>query len=68
MGRNAKVERKTAETEVSVSVGLDGEGKGDIATSIPFLDHMLSLLSRHGFLDLTVQSAGDTEVDDYHLI
>ncbi len=68
MGRNAKVERKTAETEVSVSVGLDGEGKGDIATSIPFLDHMLSLLSRHGFLDLTVQSAGDTEVDDHHLV
>lgn len=67
MGRSAKVERKTTETEVLVVIDLDGEGKGEISTSIPFLDHMLSLLSRHGCFDLQVRSVGDTEVDDHHL-
>ncbi len=67
MGRSARIDRKTTETEVSVVIDLDGEGKGDISTSIPFLDHMLLLLSRHGFFDLQVKSKGDTEVDDHHL-
>ncbi len=67
MGRSAKVERKTTETEVSITIDLDGRGEGRIATTIPFLDHMLVLLARHSSFDLTVQSTGDTEVDDHHL-
>ena len=68
MGRSARIERKTTETEVLVVIDLDGEGKGKISTSIPFLDHMLLLLSRHGLFDLQVKSVGDTEVDDHHLV
>ncbi len=67
MGRTAKVVRKTTETEIFVEVNLDGKGEGAIATTIPFLDHMLVLLARHGFFDLKVKSSGDTEVDDHHL-
>lgn len=67
MGRTARIERKTTETEISVEIELDGKGEGNIATTIPFLDHMLVLFARHGFFDLTVKSAGDTEVDDHHL-
>ncbi len=67
MGRNAKIERKTTETAVAIVIELDGRGEGEIATTIPFLDHMLTLLARHGSFDLKVQSAGDTEVDDHHL-
>ncbi|MDO9585738.1 MAG: imidazoleglycerol-phosphate dehydratase HisB [Syntrophales bacterium] len=68
MGRTAKIERKTTETEVYVAIDLDGKGEGEIDTTIPFLDHMLVLLARHGFFDLTVKSAGDTKVDDHHLV
>ena len=67
MGRSAKIERKTTETDVSVVLDLDGQGQGNIETTIPFLDHMLVLLARHGLFDLQVKSAGDTEVDDHHL-
>lgn len=66
--RKAKIARKTAETKVTVEVNLDGTGKGDIATTIPFLDHMLNLLARHGFFDLKVQSRGDIDVDYHHLV
>lgn len=68
MGRTAKIERKTTETEISVAIDLDGKGKGIIDTTIPFLDHMLVLFAKHGFFDLTVKSAGDTGVDDHHLV
>ena len=67
MGRSARIDRKTTETEVSVVIDHDGEGKGDISTSIPFLDHMLLLLSRHGLFDLQVKSKGDTQDDDHHM-
>ena len=67
MARTAIIERKTTETEVSVEINLDGQGEGSIATTIPFLDHMLSLLTKHGPFDLTVRSNGDTDVDDHHL-
>jgi len=67
MVRTAKIERKTTETVVSVEIDLDGKGEGNIATTIPFLDHMFSLLTKHGPFDLLVQSTGDTEVDDHHL-
>ena len=66
MGRKAKVERKTKETEVGVDLNLDGSGKHQVKTSIPFLDHMLSLFSAHGLFDLEVKARGDREVDDHH--
>jgi imidazoleglycerol-phosphate dehydratase len=66
MGRKAKVERKTKETEVLVELNLDGAGKHQVKTSIPFLDHMLSLFSAHGLLDLKIRARGDREVDDHH--
>ncbi|MHB8772024.1 MAG: imidazoleglycerol-phosphate dehydratase HisB [Syntrophales bacterium] len=66
--RKAKVKRKTSETVVSVEVNLDGTGKGCIDTSVPFFDHMLNLFARHGCIDLTVNSAGDTAIDDHHLV
>jgi imidazoleglycerol-phosphate dehydratase len=67
MGRSAKIERKTTETDVCVVIDLDGQGQGKIKTTIPFLDHMLNLLARHGSFDIEVKSTGDTEVDDHHL-
>jgi imidazoleglycerol-phosphate dehydratase len=66
--RKATIQRKTTETEVMVSVDLDGKGDGRIDTSVPFLDHMLNLFARHGLLGLTVQSRGDTVIDDHHLV
>ena len=67
MGRTAVIKRETTETKISVELNLDGEGKAAIATTIPFLDHMFSLLAKHGRFDLRVESTGDTEVDDHHL-
>ena len=66
--RKADIQRKTTETEVSLSIDLDGKGEGNIATTVPFMDHMLSLFARHGLIDLTVRSRGDTAVDDHHLV
>lgn len=66
--RKAKLERKTKETDISIAINLDGKGKYNIATTIPFLDHMLSLLSFHGRIDLDVKAQGDTEVDYHHLM
>jgi imidazoleglycerol-phosphate dehydratase len=66
--RCASVERNTTETQISVEFGLDGAGRGSIHTTIPFLDHMLQLLSKHGFFDLTIQAKGDTEIDDHHTV
>ena len=65
-GRKASVERKTKETEISVSVNLDGSGKSEIATGIGFLDHMLEQLSRHSLIDLTVKAKGDLHIDFHH--
>lgn len=64
--RSATVSRKTGETDVFISLELDGTGKGEIATGVGFLDHMLTLFSRHGRFDLTVKCIGDTNVDDHH--
>ena len=66
--RRAIIKRATAETQVNVEWALDGRGKGRIDTTIPFLDHMLTLLAKHGFFDLTVQAKGDTEIDDHHTV
>lgn len=68
ISRCASVERNTTETQINVEFGLDGLGRGHVQTTIPFLDHMLQLLSKHGFFDLTVQAKGDTEIDDHHTV
>jgi imidazoleglycerol-phosphate dehydratase len=65
-GRRATVARKTKETEIAVSVDLDGSGKSEIATGIGFLDHMLEQLSRHSLIDLTVRAKGDLHIDFHH--
>lgn len=64
--RAARVSRKTAETEVTVAVAIDGEGRAEIATGIGFLDHMLELLARHSLIDIEVRAAGDLHVDMHH--
>lgn len=64
--RTVNVKRKTGETEVEVTLNLDGEGKYDIATDCGFLNHMLELFARHGGFDLTVKAKGDTKVDFHH--
>lgn len=65
--RGAQINRKTAETDIRLSLELDGKGKGDIKTGEGFLDHMLELFARHGRFDLTVQAEGDLWVDSHHL-
>ena len=64
--RTAEIARKTAETDITLSLNLDGTGRGEIATGCGFLDHMLTLFARHGRFDLTVHCQGDTFVDDHH--
>lgn len=64
--RTATIERKTKETEISVTVDLDGSGKYDVSTGIGFLDHMLEQLSRHSLIDLTVRAKGDLHIDFHH--
>ena len=67
-GRTARVERKTAETAIVVVVDLDGSGRAQLATGVPFLDHMLDQVARHGMLDLTVQAQGDLHIDAHHTV
>lgn len=64
--RIAKVHRQTGETEVKVEINLDGQGKGQIDTGIPFLDHMLHQICSHSLIDLNVQAKGDLHIDDHH--
>ncbi len=66
--RASKVERRTNETQIRVSVGIDGTGKSEIATGIGFFDHMLNHLARHGLFDLVVQAKGDLEIDGHHTV
>lgn len=66
--RRTKLDRKTKETEISISINLDGKGRYNIGTTIPFLDHMLSLFSFHSRIDLDVKAIGDTEIDYHHLM
>ena len=64
--RTGEINRNTTETSIYVKWDLDGTGKGEISTGIPFMDHMLTLFARHGGFDLTVQAQGDLEVDCHH--
>src|SRR5476651_2595643 len=68
MTRNATIERKTGETQVSVTLTLDGSGAGSRDTGVGFLDHMLDLLARHGHLDLDVAVSGDLETGGHHTV
>ncbi len=66
--RKAQIQRDTKETQVQVSVDLDGRGEARLASGIPFLDHMLDQLARHGGLDLEVKAKGDLEIDAHHTV
>jgi imidazoleglycerol-phosphate dehydratase len=68
MARKAKIRRKTAETDISIEINLDGKGNGEISTTVAFIDHMLNLFARHGLFDLVIKGKGDTHIDDHHLI
>jgi imidazoleglycerol-phosphate dehydratase len=67
-GRTASVARRTKETDVRLELGLDGRGRYEVKTGVPFLDHMLELFARHGFFDLVVRASGDIEVDYHHTV
>ena len=66
MARIGKISRVTGETDISVTINLDGEGKSSIHTGIPFMDHMLNLFAKHGFFDLDINAKGDLDVDYHH--
>jgi len=66
--RTAKIERKTAETDISVEINLDGTGIYDNQTGVGFFDHMLDQLSRHALIDMTVRATGDLHIDDHHTV
>ena len=66
--RNATITRKTAETDISVEIALDGSGRHDTRTGVGFFDHMLDQLARHALLDLTVRCEGDRHIDDHHTV
>jgi len=66
--REKELQRSTSETEISVKLGLDGTGTATIESGVPFLDHMLTLFTVHGFFDLRIAAKGDIEVDDHHTV
>ena len=68
MGRTASVHRKTSETDVTVKLTLDGVGRHEVQTEIPFLDHMLAQLAKHGLFDMSVKAKGDLQVDLHHTV
>ncbi|MBW1916543.1 MAG: imidazoleglycerol-phosphate dehydratase HisB [Deltaproteobacteria bacterium] len=68
MSPKARVYRQTRETEIDLELELDGEGKAELDSGIPFLDHMLHLFAAHGFFDLNLKARGDLEVDDHHTV
>ncbi|HEX9021213.1 MAG TPA: imidazoleglycerol-phosphate dehydratase HisB [Nitrospirota bacterium] len=68
MARKAVIDRRTRETDIKISLNLDGAGVYSVKTSIPFMDHMFSHIAKHGFFDLTIKARGDTEIDDHHTV
>lgn len=66
--RNAEIHRNTLETEVSVRLNLDGHGQGKLASGVPFLDHMLDQVARHGLIDLEIEARGDLQIDAHHTV
>jgi len=68
MNRIAKIERATKETSIQLEINIDGSGHSELNSSIPFLDHMLEQIARHGLIDLKVTAKGDREIDDHHTV
>jgi imidazoleglycerol-phosphate dehydratase len=68
MARKATIERKTKETNIKISLNLDGTGVYSIKCGVPFMDHMFAHIAKHGFFDLTVKAKGDTHIDDHHTV
>jgi imidazoleglycerol-phosphate dehydratase len=68
MSRKAIIERKTKETDIKLSLNLDGTGVFNVKTSVPFMDHMFAHIAKHGFFDLSIKAKGDTEIDDHHTV
>ncbi len=68
MTRQAKIDRQTKETDIRIKLDMDGTGQSAVETGIPFMDHMLTLMAAHGFLNLEINAKGDTEVDDHHTV
>lgn len=66
--RQARLERRTSETDIALAVSLDGDGEGEIVTRVGFFDHMLTHVARHGLLHLTVKATGDLHIDDHHTV
>ena len=66
--RKATVSRNTLETQITVTVNLDGSGQSDFATGVPFLEHMLDQIARHGMMDLAIEAKGDLHIDDHHTV
>jgi imidazoleglycerol-phosphate dehydratase len=66
--RMARVTRDTLETQIAVALNLDGTGVGEFATGVPFLDHMLDQVARHGLIDISIKANGDTHIDDHHTV
>lgn len=66
--REIAVKRDTSETKIFIQINLDGTGRADLNTGVPFLDHMLDQIARHGMVDLTVHATGDTQIDDHHTV
>ena len=68
VARKADIHRQTTETDIHLSIQVEGEGKYEVSTGVPFLDHMLELFARHGFFNLSVQASGDIAIDDHHTV
>ena len=68
MMRNAMIERKTRETDILLSLNLDGRGLSKVDTGVPFMDHMIELMAAHGFMEMELRASGDTKVDDHHTV
>lgn len=66
--RKADIHRQTTETDIHLSIQVEGEGKYEVSTGVPFLDHMLELFARHGFFNLSLQASGDIAIDDHHTV
>ncbi|MCU7932342.1 MAG: imidazoleglycerol-phosphate dehydratase HisB [Candidatus Thiodiazotropha sp. (ex Codakia rugifera)] len=68
MQRNAQIERNTLETQISIALNLDGKGDANFATGVPFLDHMLDQVARHGLIDMSITAKGDLHIDAHHTV
>lgn len=68
MSRKAQIERRTSESTISLALNLDGTGRSDISTSVPFFDHLLTAFSKHSLIDLTIKASGDTQIDIHHTV